>query len=150
MFKPDPRFKQGVFSPRNKEKYRGNSQPIYRSSYELKFMLWCDRNSNVIEWGSENVIIPYVSPLDNRVHRYYVDNYVCIKEGDVVIKYLIEIKPSTQTVQPQLKKGQHKKTFEKNTIVWLKNKAKWESAQKFCEQKGYKWLLLTEKELGIK
>ena len=74
----------GKYRPVNPKKYRGDyKNVIYRSLWELKFMKWCDGNKNVIEWGSEEIIIPYISPVDNRVHRYFPDFYVkaYTKEG---------------------------------------------------------------------
>ena len=67
---------QGRFKPKNSAKYVGDpTNIIYRSSYELKFMKWCDINDNITEWGSEEVAIPYRSPIDNRIHRYFPDFY---------------------------------------------------------------------------
>ena len=80
-------YKQGVYNPVNRPKYIGVHTPVYRSSWELKFFQWCDKNINVLEWGSESTIVPYVSPLDNRVHRYYVDGAVALKEGNEIVRY---------------------------------------------------------------
>ncbi len=93
-------FRQGVYKPINRNKYKGSKDPVYRSGWELKFFKFCDGNPNVLEWTSEGIIIPYVSPVDNKVHRYFVDNMVYIKEGEVTKRYLIEIKPSKQTQPP--------------------------------------------------
>ena len=95
------KYRQGIFTPKNKEKFKGE-YAIYRSGLELKFMRFCDENTNVLLWSSEQVIVPYISPLDGRAHKYYVDNFVIIKEGDQIKKYLIEIKPSKQTIPPLL------------------------------------------------
>lgn len=143
------KFKQGTFTPRNREKFMGNTLPTYRSSFELKFMLWCDKNTNVIEWGSENVVIPYFSPIDNRTRMYFVDNYVKIVEGDKITRYLIEIKPYSQTVPPVVKPNSRKK---KSSIIYeqynyVTNQSKWKAARDFAEKKGYKFLILTENEL---
>ena len=81
---------KGKFTPTHSNKYKGDSRNIiYRSLWELKFMKWCDRNVNILEWGSEEFFIPYVSPLDNRVHRYFPDFYMKIKEsnGKVCLLY---------------------------------------------------------------
>jgi hypothetical protein len=139
------KYRQGVFTPVNKSKFLGVSA-IYRSGLELKFMRFCDSNQNVIKWGSENVIIPYISPLDGRAHKYYVDNFVVIKEGDQVKKYLIEIKPSKQTIPPvtKYKKKEHL-IYEQS--MYLKNQAKWQAATEFCKRKGLEFLILTEKHL---
>jgi hypothetical protein len=139
------KYRQGVFTPTNKDKFLG-STAIYRSGLELKFMRFCDNNPNVIKWGSENVIVPYISPLDGRAHKYYVDNFVIIKEGNVIKKYLIEIKPSKQTLPPETKykKKQHL-IYEQS--MYIKNQAKWQAAREFCKKKGLDFLILTEKHL---
>jgi hypothetical protein len=139
------KYRQGVFTPTNKNKFLG-STAVYRSGLELKFMRFCDNNPNVIKWGSENVIVPYISPLDGRAHKYYVDNFVIIKEGSVVKKYLIEIKPSKQTTPPitKYKKKEHL-IYEQS--MYIKNQAKWQAAREFCKKKGLEFLILTEKHL---
>lgn len=139
------KYRQGVFIPNNKEKFLG-SKAIYRSGLELKFMRFCDNNPNVIKWGSENVVIPYISPLDGRGHRYYVDNFVIIKEGDQVKKYLIEIKPSKQTTPPTTKYKKKEHLLYEQTM-FIKNQAKWQAATEFCKKKGLEFLILTEKHL---
>ena len=93
FYKP---FKQGVYFPTRPEKYVGATPIIYRSSWELKFFRWCEVNDNVLEWTSESNIIPYRNPNTGRMHRYFVDNSVVIKEGSNISKYLIEIKPKKQ------------------------------------------------------
>ena len=93
-------YKQGIYKPVHSEKYKGCRHPEYRSSWELKFFQWCDKNTNVIKWGSETVVVPYISPVDGKLHRYFVDNIVTLKEGGNVKTYLVEIKPSKQTVAP--------------------------------------------------
>ena len=97
-------YRQGIYKPINRDKYKGIKNPMYRSSWELKFFSWCDNNPNVLEWTSENTIIPYISPFDSKVHRYYVDNAVVIREGGEISKYLVEIKPEKQTKPPVVKK----------------------------------------------
>ena len=139
------KYRQGIFTPVNKDKFLG-STAIYRSGLELKFMRFCDNNPNVIKWGSENVIIPYISPLDGRTHKYYVDNFVIIKEGSVIKKYLIEIKPSKQTLPPETKyKKKQYLIYEQS--MYIKNQAKWQAAREFCKKKGLDFLILTEKHL---
>jgi hypothetical protein len=139
------KYRQGVFVPVNKEKFLG-LKAIYRSGLELKFMRFCDNNPNVIKWGSENVVIPYISPLDGRAHRYFVDNFVVIKEDNCVKKYLIEIKPSKQTLPPTTKYKKKEHLVYEQTM-YLKNQAKWQAATEFCKKKGLEFLILTEKHL---
>ena len=142
------KWRQGIFTPKNQNKFIG-SKAVYRSGLELKFFRFCDDNPNVLEWGSENIIVPYISPLDNRAHRYYVDNYIAIKEGSEVVKYLVEIKPSKQTKPPTTKyrKRQHLIYEQKQYVI---NQAKWKAAKEFCKKKGFTFIILTEKELIFK
>ena len=93
-------YKQGKYNPVNKEKYSGKHTPEYRSSWELKFFKWCDKNDNVLQWSSESVIVPYKIPSANRLHRYYVDGTVIIKEGKTIKNYLVEIKPLRSEERP--------------------------------------------------
>ena len=142
------KWRQGIFVPKNPNKFIG-SKAIYRSGLELKFFRFCDDNKNVVKWGSENVIVPYYSPLDNKGHRYYVDNYIEILEGNKLTKYLVEIKHSRETKPPKTKYRNRKHLlYEQKTFVT--NQAKWEAARKFSKKKGYKFIILTEKELILK
>lgn len=146
IFKKDERFKQGIFKPRNPEKFIGKVA-IFRSSFERKFFLWADKNPNVIEWGSENIIVPYKSPIDKKYHRYYVDTFVVIKEGNNIKKYLIEIKPFSQTQPPKPSNRKKESTILYENIQWVINQAKWEAAKKFATSRNAEFLILTEKEL---
>ena len=95
-------YYQGKYKVKNYQKYKGDpTNVIYRSSWELKFLKYCDLNDNVLEFGSEEVIVPYMSPLDNRIHRYFPDFYIKVREKNGKIKkYLIEIKPKKQVIGP--------------------------------------------------
>lgn len=139
------RYRQGVFIPRHQSKFIG-SKAIYRSGLELKFFRFCDNNKNILKWSSEDVVVPYVSPVDGKIHRYFVDNYIMVKEGDVVKNYLVEIKPYRQTKPPTTKyrKKQHLVYEQKQ---WAVNTSKWESARKYAKQKGWEFIIITEKDL---
>lgn len=131
-------------------KYKGNIQDvIYRSSWELKFMKWCDMSASVLEWGSETVIIPYKSPVDSKTHRYFVDFYIKVqdKKGSIT-KYLVEIKPEKFTKPPEKPKKQTKK-FIDEVFMYGTNQAKWKAADEFCIDRGMKFIVLTEHDLGI-
>ena len=93
---------KGKYIPQNPQKYKGDpSQVIYRSLWERKFMVYCDRNDKVIEWGSEEVIVPYRSPWDGKMHRYFPDFYIKIKQSSGgVKKFIIEVKPEHQCKEP--------------------------------------------------
>jgi len=140
-------FKQGVYKPVNSQKYKGAGSPEYRSSWELKFFTWCDKNPNVLKWGSETVIVPYISPIDNKVHRYFVDNIVSIKEGNDIKTYLIEIKPSKQTKPPVPSKRKKKSTIIYENYMYAINQAKWSAAKKFAKSKNIEFIILTENQL---
>jgi len=135
----------------NEYKYKGDIlNVIYRSLWEARFMKWCDLNPSIMEWGSEIVIIPYISPVDNKVHRYFVDFYIKLKNNNNEIqKFLIEIKPERFTKPPLVPKKKTKK-FIDEVFTYSINEAKWKAANEYCLDRKMKFLILTEKELGIK
>jgi len=138
------------YKPSYPEKYVGNPNNIIcRSSWERRFCHWADLNPNIIQWASEEIVIPYVSPVDNRVHRYYPDFLIKVKETTGVTKtYLIEVKPEKQTRPP--KKGKRvTKSFLYETKTWAVNQAKWKAAYEFCEDHRINFKIITEKELGV-
>lgn len=142
---------RGRYQPSFPKKYRGDIRNIvYRSLWERKFMVYCDRNENILEWGSEEIAIPYRSPIDGRVHRYFPDFYIKVKESAGSIKkYLIEIKPKKQTVEPKVPKKKTK-AYIREVYEYAKNMAKWEMAEEFCSDRNWQFKILTETELGIK
>ena len=142
---------KGKFRINNPAKYRGDiNNVVYRSLWELKFMKWCDTNPNVSEWGSETVIVPYISPLDKKVHRYFVDFYIKVKSRDgKVQKYVIEIKPERFTKPPAIPQKKTKR-FVDEVFQYGVNDAKWKAAFEFCNDRNMKFMILTEKDLGIK
>ena len=141
---------KGKFKPTNPEKYAGDtSNIIYRSLWELKAMKYFDNNPNVLRWSSEELIIPYESPVDNKQHRYFPDFLIQVKKRDSVIEtYLIEVKPAAQTHKPEQKKKTRR--FLRESITYSVNQAKWKAADIFCQKNGWKFIILTEYELGIK
>ncbi len=139
------KWRQGIFVPNNQDKFIG-TKATYRSGLELKFFRFCDNSANVLKWGSENVIIPYRSPLDNRAHKYFVDNLVIIKEDDQIKKYLVEIKPYKQTKKPQTK-YRKKSHLIYEQRAYITNQAKWSAAREYCKKCGYTFIIITEKEL---
>jgi hypothetical protein len=149
--KKNKKYRQGIYKPINRKKYAGGSDPVYRSSWELKFCKWADSNSRVLRWGSESIIIPYVSPLDGKVHRYFVDNFIVFLNRDnKPTKYLIEIKPSKSVSKPSTHGNKKKTTLIYEQRTWVVNQAKWDAAKRWSDQKGFEFLILTEKELGIR
>lgn len=142
---------KGNFKPKNPGKYKGNVNMItYRSRWELKFMDWCDRTPAILEWGSEELVVPYISPVDNKYHRYFPDFLIKKRGKDGAVGViLIEIKPLVQT-KPPVKKMKINKTYLREVFTFGVNCAKWEAATKFCEKQGWKFHIITEKELNIK
>ena len=136
---------QGKCRPSFPRKYKGDYHNIiYRSSWEYKFMVWCDRSSSVTEWGSEEIIIPYISPADGRRHKYFPDFYVKIGRK----KYMVEVKPLRQTKQPKKQKKQTK-AYITEVVTYAINQAKWEAAREYCKDRGWEFMLITEKELKV-
>jgi hypothetical protein len=146
--KPSRPYKQGVFKPKNSLKFDGKAA-IYRSSYELKFFRWCDENVNVLKWGSENVVIPYVNPNTNKLSKYFVDSFIVLKEGSKHNKYLIEIKPFKQTRPPNPSRYRNKDNLLYEQTMWNQNQAKWDAANKWAKKHSAEFIILTEKELNI-
>ena len=140
----------GLYKPLYPKKYRGNpSRIVYRSLWEKKYMKYCDHTASILEWGSEEIIIPYRSPIDNRVHRYYPDFYIKVREkSGKISKYIIEIKPKKQTKPPY---GKDKRTaaYKREALTFAKNHAKWNAAEEFCDDRQMKFLILTEDHLAV-
>ena len=141
---------KGRYIPQNPQKYKGNpSQIIYRSLWERKFMVYCDRNDKVIEWGSEEVIVPYRSPWDGKIHRYFPDFYIKIEQANGgVKKFIIEVKPEYQCKQPNKIPKKRTRKWYSEVKTWGINNAKWESAKDWCANRGMEFKILTEKHLN--
>lgn len=140
-------FTQGVYTPQRIDKYKGTTPVIYRSSLELLFMRWCDRNDNIIEWSSESIVIPYLSPKDGKFHRYFVDNAVKLKTPNGIQKLLIEIKPDKQTRPPTATNRKSRKNLLLEQLDWAVNTSKWQYAREWCSKNGFEFVILTEKQL---
>ena len=144
---------KGRFQPKHPEKYKGDpTKIVYRSSWELRFMKYLDENSNIIQWASEELAIPYKSPIDGRWHRYFPDFLVRMRDrnGNIVVK-MIEIKPRAQSVPP-IPRGKGTKPTKKylqEVATYGINIKKWEAAKDYCEDRKWEFVVLTEKELGI-
>jgi hypothetical protein len=140
----------GLFRPKNPQKYVGDSNNIiYRSSWECKVMNWLDQNPAIISWASEELIVPYISPVDNRYHRYFPDFLVKLKNREGQLKTLmIEVKPKKQTVAPEPKKRQTKQ-YINEVVTWGVNQAKWKAAEEYCLDRGWEFKIMTEQHLGL-
>ena len=142
---------QGFYKPQNPQKYKGDiKQIVYRSSYELSFLTRLDNDKDVIQYSSEEVIVPYRDPVDKRLRRYFCDFYVKRKLGDKIVEQLIEIKPYVQTIPPVLTgTKKKKKTLLNEVYTFALNQAKWDAARTYCARRGWEFIIMTEKELGI-
>lgn len=150
---------KGRFKPVNIDKYKGDaSNIIYRSLWEAKLFNYMDKHPYVIEWASEEFFIPYISPVDKKMHRYFPDVYVVLKNPkDETLKTLIiEVKPYKQVIPPDPSKKNATKTGRTSTRylrevkTYAVNDAKWKAAREYCADRGWQFEIFTEKELGIK
>jgi hypothetical protein len=139
---------KGKYKPSFPQKYKGDATNIiYRSLWERKFCVYCDLNENIIEWASEEKCIPYRSPIDGKIHRYFPDFLIKVKESNGTIKkYMIEIKPKKQTLPP-IKPQRQTKRYISEVYEYAKNQSKWEAAREWCADRGYEFKVITEKEL---
>jgi hypothetical protein len=139
------------YRPSNPQKYKGNPNNIIcRSSWERKFCQWCDLNENILEWASEEFFIPYISPIDRKVHKYFPDFIVKMRDKRGSIKtYVVEVKPKRQTAPPK-KKSRITKSFLYESQLYEVNKAKWKAAEEWCKDRLLEFKIITEDDLGIK
>lgn len=147
--KKNPKYKQGIYTLSNPEKYKGNKKlVIYRSGWELKAMRFFDYNPSVVEWSSEETIVPYHNPLTGRTSRYFVDFNLTLKDKSGAIKkFLVEIKPAVQTLPP--KPTRNTRSLLRRQAEYVKNRAKWDAARQFATKKDSTFIILTEKHLGL-
>ena len=145
----DSRYHQGKFRPRNPQKYNGDiSNIVYRSSYELKFMQYCDLTESVISYQSEEFWIPYRSPLDGKIHRYFPDFFLKYKDKDGKTRNMVvEIKPAKDLKEPQTNPTRRTKSWAYSVKMWATNQAKWTAAKEWCADHNYEFKIMTEKEL---
>ncbi len=139
---------KGKYKPSNPKKYLGDcTKIVYRSLWERRFMVFCDNNESVVSWGSEEVVVPYISPIDGKRHRYFVDfiTETVNKEGNREVT-LIEVKPKAQCKEPK-KKSRTTRRYLTEVARWGVNSAKWEAATRYAEKRGWKFKILTEDHL---
>ena len=136
---------RGLYRPTNPKKYVGNTkQIVYRSLLERRFMRYCDLNEDILYWASEELPVRYYNQLDKKYNRYFPDFVVKTVNNE---KYMIEIKPSRQVAKPKPPKKKTK-SYMRESFEYIKNQAKWQAAKSYCDDKGMKFKLITEKDLG--
>ena len=142
---------KGVFKPKNPQKYKGDpTKIVYRSSWEYRLMNYLDERKEIVSWSSEEVVIPYRSPIDGKIHRYFPDFLVTkLNMNGNKETTLIEVKPAAQTKPPK-KQNKINRRYITEVKTWGVNEAKWKAALEFCKDRGWKFEIFTEKELGIK
>ena len=140
---------KGWFTPKNPKKYKGDpANIVYRSSWELRVMKYLDENNNVLWWASEELPIPYRSPIDQQVHRYFPDFVARIRQvNGKEMTMVLEVKPERQTQKP-VHKRQTKK-FLQEAAAYAINQEKWRAADLFCKEHGWQFKIITEKDLGL-
>jgi len=140
---------KGKYKIKKPEKYDGDhTQVIYRSYWEKFAFMWCENQTDIKSWSSEETVIPYISAVDNKYHRYFVDLKLNMKDGSVV---LVEIKPDKQTKPPKSKR--RTKRFISESLEYVKNQCKWQAANEYCLDRGWHFQIWTEhtlKQMGMK
>ena len=136
---------QGLYKPTNPKKYVGDAKKIvYRSLLERRFMRYCDLNEDITFWASEELPIRYYNPITSKFHRYFPDFVVKTINNQ---KYMVEIKPYRQCDKPKMPKKKTK-SYMRESLEYIKNKAKWSAAKAYCDDNGLTFKLITEKDLG--
>lgn len=139
-----------ILSDEEKKKYIGKNVPFYRSSWEKRLMYYFCKNKNVLKWSNESVVVPYISPVDGRVHRYFVDFYCEILTNNGVKKFLVEVKPLKQTQLPVKPKNKNQKAYKRymtESVTFLVNQSKWKYAEEYCKKRGIEFIVFTERDL---
>lgn len=139
-----PKYVKTEYKPTNPEKYVGTYPIVARSSWELSFMRMADRHPHILQWASESIKIPYFNPL-KRKHSIYIPDFLIVymdKNGKKHAE-LIEVKPSSQSRLQEAKSKSDKYALAVNSY-------KWKAAQHFCESRGLRFRVVTEKELFVK
>mgnify|MGYP002359354928 CR=1 FL=1 len=138
---------KGVYNPKNREKYIGDHTPVYRSSWEQRMMYYFDNNPNILRWGSECIAVPYISPKDGKMHRYFVDFYAeVLTKDNTRVKLLIEVKPYKKQYPPKTT-NRSRKTILTETLEYYVNQAKWNSAKAYASRNGMEWCIYTEEDI---
>jgi hypothetical protein len=135
------KFAQGIYKVLNPQKYVGNREPRYRSSWEWHFMKFCDDNDHILQWASESVSIPYRHPLTGK-QTIYVPDFLITYQGSngKTIGELIEIKPRKQSVIEG-------KMSERDRAIVAVNYAKWSAAEKWARRQGLSFRVLNEDQI---
>lgn len=133
----------GTYHVRNKDKYMGQYDPIYKSKLEAKMMFYLDHNENVVKWNYEAFPIKYLDESTNKIRNYYIDFIAIVKAENHLQTVWIEVKSESETHAPGKRAAKNQKAVE----LWIKNQSKWKAAKRLAESKGHKFVVISEKEL---
>ena len=135
---------KGSFTVKNKAKYLGNPENVtYRSHWEKEVMMMLDDNDDVLEWGSEELVVPYENPVQGRRAKYYPDFIIKTKDGKIKV---VEVKPYEQTIEP-VNPGRKTRKYVGAVMTWAVNSEKWKAARALCEKNGLEFEIWTEETL---
>ena len=138
---------KGNFRPLNKEKYVGESPPMFKSKLEQKMMYLLDKSPHVISWSYERIIIPYVDITSNRKRNYYMDFKVVMDTKNGPKTFLIEVKSKKETIKPINTKRKKPENFKKEMETYIRNTCKWKAASKSAKSRGWEFRIFTEDQL---
>lgn len=134
---------KGKYKVKNVSKYKGDhTNVIYRSMWERHVFKWCDENTSVVNWSSEEIVIPYLYEVDKKYHRYFADLKITLENGKT---YLIEIKPAKELSPPT--GDRRTKRYISEGLTFVKNQNKWKAANEYALDRGWEFVIWTEKEL---
>jgi hypothetical protein len=137
-----PKFSQGIYTPKNSEKYIGKHKPKYRSSWEMVFMQFCDTNKSITHWASESIIIPYRHPFTGKITNYIPDFFVVYEnKNGIRLAEVVEIKPKKQSLI------ESKAASQKDRMIVAINHAKWQAATAYCKSNGFVFRVITESDI---
>jgi hypothetical protein len=136
------KYSQGIFTPKNPEKYAGRGSIRYRSSWELKFMNFLDENPSIKNWASESISIPYKNPIANKTKSYVPDFFIVYEDVNKKLHAeIVEIKPHKETSFEAAGKS------TRNQVQAAINQAKWTAAKQFCDRQGMQFRIITEHDM---
>ncbi len=137
-----PKFSQGIYTPKNSEKYIGKHKPKYRSSWEMVFMQFCDTNKSITHWASESIVIPYRHPFTGKITNYIPDFFVVYEnKNGIILAEVVEIKPKKQSLIKS------KAASQKDRMIVAINHAKWQAANAYCKSNGFVFRVITESDI---
>jgi hypothetical protein len=133
----------GKYKVKDPSRYKGDhTNVVYRSMWERQCFAWCESNSEIKEWSSEEIVVPYYYEVDKKYHRYFIDLRITFNNGKTI---LVEIKPEKETAPP--KRPDKTKRYLNEALTYVKNQNKWQAANEFAKDRGWEFQIWTEKTL---